>query len=310
MDALLRELEGVRGEHAAFDNEMTRLRRRREEVEEAEVEEAARALARRPPEAAALEGTAREVEARADALLGQVGTLFEVLGGTGVARLGQGEAVDDGLRGGLRDLWADLVLAEKECDLLYTQASLRVRLDATVAGGGSDVRTSERGRDAAICLRATLERIANERCFCEAMGVSVPAKHVAKGSLSSVPAHHIADSSGGEEWDEPVFCKDSESEEEACVETGYGDIVPTLPTGVASSAATTPKLNSAEMLVAMSSRAAGAAHNVSAMAFANAADVDTPRKRRASALGGTTGRQRLKKKLGRKRTRTPVQLSP
>lgn len=307
--ALRRQLESARGEHAPFDEEVARVRRRREEAEEAAVEEAARALAQRPPEAVALDGAAGEVAARAEALLGQIGTLFEVLGAGAGRRLEEEKADDAGLRDGLRDIWAELVVVENECDVLYTQACQRLRLDAALEDGGTVGRAGERGRNATAALRAMLERIGNERRYCEAMQVSVPAKRVSVASLSCVPTVDFADSSAGEEWEDPVFCKDSESEDEELGGGEDGDVVPTLPTGASSSAKATPQLTSAEMLVVMSNKTTGAAHNASALACANAGETAGSQKKRASAAGKGS-RQRLKAKLGKKRKRASVQLSP
>lgn len=311
--ALHRVFEQVREEYSALDDELRRILRIREETERAAGEEVARSAGEQPPLVSTMEASARGHALRVEILLDQVKTLFSILGARGLKDLSSGGP--DGAHDALHDIWAELILVERDCDSLVTQASLRRRLDDSTLHSPV-LRESQRCRDLLVSLRSLLERIANERSYCEAMGVRVPAKPVSQVALHSVADQGFAESSSGEEWEDAVCVRDvSDSEEEpAAVEV---DTTPrladvseenlsqgrrTLPTALA-------QLSRTELLAAVSSRAAGVAHNASAMATANAGEVKSPAKS-SSTNSRSTGRQRLKAKLSKKRKRSTVQLSP
>jgi hypothetical protein len=301
----------MREEHTCLAVELDRLLRIRDEDEREAVAEAARIVDSQPPSIPALENSAHLQTERTKALLDEVKTVFSVLGKKGLNELSTGGS--DGVRDALRDIWARLTVVESEGGKLLTQLRLRLRLETL--SNENDRRQSARCGELLKAVRAALDCISNERSYCEAAGVrTMRAASFFVVNTKPNNATVANEGSGDEEWDKPVVVRnesDSEKEElaNASLENLDLALVALLPLSTPRPGPKVAELSRKELVAIVSSRAAGAAHNASTMAFVK--DFTRGRSATGRATSGPTGsRKRLKAQLGKKKTRPRLTLSP
>lgn len=265
------------------------------------------------PDVAALLVRKRCLVSRAERLLDEVKTIFSLLGEAGVRELARGGS--DGMRDALRDVWARLLRAEEEIAALFAHATLRMRLLSLNLGDETDHSSIKDARDTITELRSTLDRVENERVYCRALCLHVPDRRGASAQedvqISDGNKNHRDSSDDAEEWDDAVVVKESDGEDEDCAQH---DVQTQLPPSNFVSQSAVPPLNrpgkpltsSSQAVAAVTGRATAMEHNAQILASMAPSSASTKPKR----TGNEPSRERLKKMLGKKRSRSSITLSP
>lgn len=263
------------------------------------------------PDLSALVSRKKYLVGKMEDMLNEVKMIFSVLGEAGVSQLTSGGS--DGVRDALRDVWARLIGVEEELSGTHKQSSLRLRLVSLNVGDEARPTAAREAAEITTELRAALDRVEHERAYCRALRIHVPdLKGIVDATQNSDANDSEAQSSDdAEEWDDAVIVKESDSEgeydrrgnEAASQLPGGGSLSATVPALVKPGKVLT---SSAEVMKAVTGRTTAAEHNSQVLAKIGSSSSQPVVKR----TGNEPSRERLRKKLGKKRARPAVTLSP